>query len=98
MPSQLMEDYNQGKKFWLGPVVRIHTIGDYAFLEYEEKIFPPNEGAGGLSGRNCFSLYHIGKRLSISCSSLDEAMLCSVANHHGQGSAVVYIKNMLGMI
>lgn len=72
-------EMKHGTKFWLGPIVRSHEIGNYQFIEYRERIFSPNPNAGELSGKNRFSAFVKGKGISRSYESLDAALVGVVA-------------------
>ena len=85
MPSTMTDlgkAVKEGARYWLGPVVAVHTIGGYAFLEYKEKVFSPNPDAGTIKANTCFSIFidetHIGR-----CApSLDMAIIIALANKY----------------
>jgi hypothetical protein len=72
-------DMKSGNGFWLGPVNGSHEIGDYQFIEYQEKIFSPDKNSGQLSGKSNFSCYIGGKSIGRSALTLESAMITSIA-------------------
>lgn len=59
-------------KYWLGPITKIHEIGEYAFVEYKS-----------LScGEVRYSVFINGKNTNNSTNSLDHALVLAVAHKH----------------
>ncbi len=79
---KLTDAIKEGQNFWLGPFVRVHEIGEYQFLEYEEKTFDSRSKPGTLTGRRMFSIYINGDHTSHSAASLDEAMAQAISYKH----------------
>ncbi len=79
---KLTDAIRDGKNYWLGPVVKVHTVAEYNFLEYEHKHFCPHPKAGQLSGEHHFSIFINGDSISVGTNSLDEALVQAISYKH----------------
>lgn len=80
--NDLEKAVKEGTRYWLGPVVAVHAIGEYAFLEYKEKVHAPNPDAGTIKDNSCFSIFVDGDSIGRGASSLDSAMVTAIAYKH----------------
>ena len=85
------------RKYWLGEIVKIHEIADYAFIEYKEKNFPPH-GNGEETGKHCFSVFTNGQSIGLSCTTIDSAMATAIANKYdgNNSQAAHFFMKMIG--
>lgn len=77
-------DMHDGHKFWLGPIVRAHNIGEYQFIEHRHLI---REGCTvtrkvDSTAPNEFACYINGKSTSCGAESLDHALALVIARKH----------------
>lgn len=79
--------------FSWGKVVAGHQIGRYGIIEYLER----NMNSRELSGRTLFHVYVDGRDQSVSCSSLDAALLAAVSLAHRCSHAGEYMARMIGI-
>lgn len=56
----LKEALKSGRKFWLGPIIRAHYIGEYALLEYQELDFNSAPERNKPTGRSAFAGSGVG--------------------------------------
>lgn len=81
--TEFEKNMAEGKKFWLGPIVRSHKIGEYQFIEYRETDFGiASKTYGRLTGNTNFSCYINGLGTSQSAESLDAALAHVIAYKH----------------
>lgn len=59
-------------KYWLGPITKIHEIGEYAFVEYND----------AEDGEQRYSIFVNGENTNNSTNSLDHAMVLAIAYKH----------------
>lgn len=62
------------KKFWLGPIVAIHEIGEIGIVEYIYK-----ESYSDTEGEHAFSVYLRGERLGKGAQTLEGALAVAIA-------------------
>lgn len=79
MITDLEKAITDGRKYWLGPVVAVHRIGEYALLEYEHTDFHSGPNYGKRDGSTGFSGFINGHSLSRGWRSLDAALVGIVA-------------------
>ena len=71
------------KSFHWGPVVEVHEIGPYRFVEYHPQIFKNHTGTGAYeSTLTNFHIYIGGKDQSESAENLDAALAIAIARRH----------------
>ena len=78
---------NRGS-YWLGPVQKIHEIGEYAFVEYLDRVFEEE---------TFYSIFINGESISRTAPSLDKAIVVAIAyKHEGPNSqAATYFMKMI---
>lgn len=80
-------------KFTWGKVLRVHEIGEYKIVEYDEY---ENTVTKELTGDIRFHAF-LGERDLSRCShTLDEALIQAIASKYDEDRAVPYIMKMLG--
>jgi len=68
------------EKFVWGPVVEVHEIGEYAFIEYHPQIFTNGSGTGEYDyDTTMFSAYINGGSIGRSYETLDKALIGVIA-------------------
>ena len=71
------------KTFTWGPVVKIHSVGEFQIVEYSPEIFVNSRGTGKYDASNSgFSIYRNWKSEGISENSLDGALIQAIAKKH----------------
>lgn len=89
--SKLAEILKDKKNFWLGPIVKVHRIGEYQLVEYKDKEFRNCVATGKLSGTRSYSIYINEESTSHSASSLDAALADAMTlKHLGPNSQAGY--------
>ena len=66
------------KTDWLGIFIKLHSIGDYHFVEDQPKIFESNPVR--YENRTQFSVFVNRKAISVSCNSIEEAMAVGMSH------------------
>jgi hypothetical protein len=64
---------------WLGPIIAIHTIGQYDIVEHWHN---PASNDPDRNTYRCFSPFIDGKRTGCSFNSMDEALVGAIARRH----------------
>lgn len=62
---------DDAKKFWLGDVVKVHTIGRYSFIEYIQRGISNSQD----NGKTRYAAYLDGKSIAHSYPTLEWAMI-----------------------
>ena len=84
------------KNFSWGPIVEIHTIGDYQIVEYNPEIFENCCGTGKYSDETQFHVYVNYDSAGVSYSSLDKAIIGAICvKYDGTHDADEYIFRMI---
>ncbi len=73
-------------RYWLGPVQKIHEVGEYAFVEYQRQ------------RKTYFSIFINGEGIGQGANSLDAAMATAIAyKYDGPNSqAAPFFMRMVG--
>jgi len=98
--TDFKKDLQSGRRFWLGPVVASHQLGEYQFIEYRERDFSVRaKKHGEFTGKHGFSIYHNGASMGISASSLEGAYISAVARAWDglNSQAALMFMRMIGM-
>jgi hypothetical protein len=77
----------EGPKFWLGPIVAAHHIGEYSFIEYEATDFTSGPNYGKRDGSHHFGGFINGHNVSRNWHSLDAALVGIVAFKRDGGNS-----------
>jgi hypothetical protein len=73
-------DVASGRRFWLGPIQRTHTLGRYQLIEYREKRCV--NSSPDFQSRTMFTCYVDGRGTRHSHSSIEAAIACTIAYAH----------------
>lgn len=60
---------------WLGEVIGLESVGDYQIAIYREKEL---NSRNVFTGKILYAPYHNGKKLSVSCGSLESALITAI--------------------
>jgi len=64
---------------WLGVPIKVHEVGEYAFVEYQDQVISDPQPTPSMIR---FSVFVDGESTSRSCNSLDEALVFAIACKH----------------
>lgn len=84
--------------YWLGPVVEVHQIGEYAFVEYQVKDHNRPRGEQ-LTDKHQFSIFIDGQSAGVGGETLDHALIIAIARKYDgvNSQAAYYFSKMIGM-
>ena len=95
--SELQDVKKNPHTYWLGEVVSIHEIAEFAFVQYKERAFSPR-GHGEETGEYHYSIFIHGKSIGQGATSLESAMAHAIAYKFDgcNSQAAYYFMRMIG--